>query len=323
MTAIAAGLSHSLAVLSDGTARAWGWNANGQLGDGTTTQRTTPVTVCGVGQSDCAANPLTGVRDLSAGSLHSLAALADRTARSWGGNGSGQLGDGTTTQRTTPVTVCGVGQSSCAANPLTGVTSVAGGGLHSVAVSSGTARSWGRNEEGQLGDGTTTRRTTPVKVCGFGRTAPCGSSLDGVTAIGTGLVHSVAVSRPSADLSIALSASPEPVAPGETLTYTVTVRNDGPSNAENVVLRDTLPAEGRFVSATPSRGSCTVPPVGSTDTVRCSLGTLANTSQATTQIVVTVRAPAGGTVTNTATVTSSTPDPDQADNTATIRTPVS
>ncbi|MFD5794993.1 hypothetical protein ACFWIO_15870 [Streptomyces diastatochromogenes] len=76
-------------------------------------------------------------------------------------------------------------------------------------------------------------------------------------------------------------------------------------------------------SATPSRGSCTVPPAGSTDTVTCRLGTVGNGGTAPTQIAVTVRAVSGNTVTNTATVTSTTPDPNQVNNTATITTPVS
>ncbi|GAA4888355.1 hypothetical protein GCM10023237_02030 [Streptomyces coeruleoprunus] len=320
---IAAGASHSLAVLSDGTARAWGSNSNGQLGDGTTTGRTLPVAVCAVGATDCAANPLTGVSSIDAGFSHSLAVLSDRTVRSWGGNFAGQLGDGTSgNQRTTPVHVCAVGATDCTANPLTGVTSVTGGVGHSLAVASGLARAWGSNFEGQLGDGTTTNRSTPVKVCAFGLSSPCGASLSGVTAIAAGPSHSVAVAAPRADVSIALSATPATVAPGGTLTYTVTVRNNGPDNAEDVEFDDTLPPNAEFVSANPSRGSCVVPPVGSSDTVTCRIGTMGANGQATARIVVTVRAAAGGTVTNTATVSSTTPDPKTVNNTATLQTPV-
>ncbi len=84
---------HSLALKSDGTVWAWGWNGYGQLGDGTTTSRYTPVQVSG----------LTGVVAIAAGYYHSLALKSDGTVWAWGRNVYGQLGDGTTTSRYTPV----------------------------------------------------------------------------------------------------------------------------------------------------------------------------------------------------------------------------
>jgi len=101
VTALAGGQYHSLAVKSDGTAWAWGYNGYGQLGDGTTTQRTTPVQVKGPGGSGY----LTGVTAIAAGYYHSLAVKSDGTAWAWGYNTYGQLGDGTTTSRSTPVQV--------------------------------------------------------------------------------------------------------------------------------------------------------------------------------------------------------------------------
>ena len=95
--AIAAGTYHSLALLTDGTVRAWGDNESGQLGDGTTTLRTTPVPVSG----------LSGVVAIAGGFEHSLVLLADGTVRAWGHNYNGQLGDGTLTDRHTPVSVNG------------------------------------------------------------------------------------------------------------------------------------------------------------------------------------------------------------------------
>ena len=93
VTVISAGNCYSLALKSDGTAWAWGYNGNGQLGVGDTTQRETPVQVTG----------LTCMTAITAGGWHSLAIKSDGTAWAWGSNGSGQLGVGDTTRRETPV----------------------------------------------------------------------------------------------------------------------------------------------------------------------------------------------------------------------------
>jgi alpha-tubulin suppressor-like RCC1 family protein len=116
---VAAGFDSSLALRSDGTVWAWGFNQDGQLGDGTTTSRLTPVQVVG----------LTKVTQIAAGRFHSLAVRSDGTTVAWGYNNHGQLGDGTTTNRTTPVAVSG----------LTKVTQIAGGVFHSVAGGAGGA----------------------------------------------------------------------------------------------------------------------------------------------------------------------------------------
>ena len=145
--------SFSLAVGSDGNAYAWGNNYYGQLGDGTKTDRTTPVKVR---KPTNAPADFTYVQ-VSAGWDCSLAVGSDGNAYAWGLNSSGQLGDGTTTQRTTPVKV----------GKPTGLTyvQVSAGWQHSLALSSaGNAYAWGLNSDGQLGDGTKTDRTTPVKV---------------------------------------------------------------------------------------------------------------------------------------------------------------
>ncbi|OQX14607.1 MAG: hypothetical protein BWK80_41665, partial [Desulfobacteraceae bacterium IS3] len=95
-TDIAAGSNHSLALNStDGTVWAWGYNSNGELGDGTMADHLTPVQVS-----------LTGVfSKIAAGSMHSLALKNDGTVWAWGNNSSGQLGDGTTTKSLTPIQV--------------------------------------------------------------------------------------------------------------------------------------------------------------------------------------------------------------------------
>src|SRR3990167_9473446 len=92
---VAGGYYHSLALKSDGTVWAWGWNGYGQLGDGTTTIRKTPVQVSG----------LSGIIDMAGGVGHGLALRSDGTVWAWGRNSDGQLGDGTGTERWTPVQV--------------------------------------------------------------------------------------------------------------------------------------------------------------------------------------------------------------------------
>ncbi|MDA2911626.1 DUF11 domain-containing protein [Nitrospiraceae bacterium AH_259_D15_M11_P09] len=117
------------------------------------------------------------------------------------------------------------------------------------------------------------------------------------------------------DLSVVKSDSPDPVTTGQNLTYTVTVTNNGPSEATGVTLTDTLPASGvTFVSATPSQGTCSQ----ASGTVTCPLGSLANGANATVTIIVT--ATAAGTLTNTATVAGDKSDPDNTNDTATATT---
>ncbi|GAA4571537.1 RCC1 domain-containing protein [Planotetraspora kaengkrachanensis] len=113
VTQIAAGDENSLAVRSDGTVAAWGDNAFGEVGDGTTTRRPTPVTVSG----------LSDVARVSAGYHHSVAVRSDGSVAAWGHNASGQLGDGSTTNRATPATVPG----------LSSVTEISAGGYHTLA----------------------------------------------------------------------------------------------------------------------------------------------------------------------------------------------
>ncbi|RMA46343.1 hypothetical protein CI601_03420 [Bifidobacterium sp. wkB344] len=156
-TQVSAGGFHSLVVDSDGNAWAWGENGNGQLGDGTETRRTTPAKV---GKPTDAPADFTYAQ-VSAGRFYSLALGSDGNAYACGWNDNGQIGDGTTTDRSTPVKV---GKPTDAPADLT-YTQVSAGGFHSLVVDSdGNAWAWGENGNGQLGDGTETRRTTPAKV---------------------------------------------------------------------------------------------------------------------------------------------------------------
>ncbi|MEV7521996.1 hypothetical protein [Streptomyces sp. NPDC091371] len=190
---VAAGRYHSLAHMTDSTVRSWGFNGFGQLGNGTTTSTNLPVQVCAQGQTAPCAAFLTGVNEVAAGADYSLALPTDGTVRAWGDNGFGQLGDGTTAHRSTPVQTCAAGQTAPCGAFLTGVIGFAAGGYHTLALQSDlTLKGWGHNFSGQIGDGTTADRSTPVQVCAVRQTAPCSQPLGGVIAVAAGGDHSLA-----------------------------------------------------------------------------------------------------------------------------------
>ncbi len=130
VTALAGGWGHSLALKSDRTVWTWGFNSNGQLGNGTFTDSNTPVQVLGPG----GVGSLTGVTAIAGGSEQSLALKSDGTVWAWGGNGEGELGNGTLTESNTPVQVLGPGGVGF----LTGVTAVATEFRHSLALNGAT-----------------------------------------------------------------------------------------------------------------------------------------------------------------------------------------
>jgi alpha-tubulin suppressor-like RCC1 family protein len=178
---IAVGSAFACAVLApgvNGTVRCWGANGSGQLGDGTTTRRSVPVVV-----KASATTKLSGVANVAAGGSSACALLTSGAIRCWGANIDGQLGDGTTVARKLPVAVAGLNGTTVKA------TLVSVGGAHACArVTDGTLRCWGRNAAGQLGDGTTTRRLTPVKV-----RASSTVVLGSATAVSAGGAHTCAV----------------------------------------------------------------------------------------------------------------------------------
>ena len=171
---IAAGYRHTCALLSTGGVKCWGYNGNGQLGDGDggSTTQYTPVAVSG----------LTDAVAIAAGHKHTCALLSTGGAKCWGSDSNGQLGDGdSNTDKNTPVDVSG----------LTGAVAIAAGGDpiggHTCALlNTSRVKCWGYNLYGQLGNGEggfNTEKTTPVDVPGLG----------GVVAIAAGGAHTCAV----------------------------------------------------------------------------------------------------------------------------------
>jgi len=164
---LAAGSDDTLVLEPDGAILAGGSNGNGQLGNGTTNDRSNLVGVLN----------LTNAAGIAAGGLHSLAWGSDGTAWAWGSDSNGQLGNGASgSQQYTP--------TPSQINNLSSVIALSGGNLHSLALeSNGTVYAWGNNLYGQLGDGTTNQQTTPATVTG----------LSNVLAIAAGGWHSLAL----------------------------------------------------------------------------------------------------------------------------------
>lgn len=167
LVALAGGCLHSLALKSDGSVLAWGFNSTGQLGDGTSTNRSAPVAVKG----------LSNVAAIAAGCAHSIALKKDGTVWAWGFNLEGQLGSITPAiMQRTPLQVGG----------LSGITAIAAGNDHNLALGAdGRVWTWGKNDKGQLGDGSTANRIMPTALAG----------LSSVAEVAAGQSFSVALTR--------------------------------------------------------------------------------------------------------------------------------
>ncbi len=162
VSSLSGGRYHSCAVLTSGAVDCWGYNTDGQLGNNSTTNSSIPVAVSSISTAT----------QVSGGEYYTCARLSDETARCWGDNTYGQLGNNSVTDSHVPVTVVSTSGSGSLAN-VTGIS--AGGGndeatpsndySHSCALlSDGSVDCWGYNGFGELGDGTTTQRRSPVVV---------------------------------------------------------------------------------------------------------------------------------------------------------------
>jgi len=208
---VSAGYWHSLALLNDGSVWAWGDNGYGQAG----VPRYSSFLLFPERIPE-----LSGVTAVSAGHRHSLALKADGTVWAWGYNDLGQIGDGTTTNRPSPVQVGG----------LTGVVAVSAGTYHSLALKSdGTVVAWGDHSSGQLGTGTVLYSTLPTAV-------------------------PEVIPRP--DLQIG-SGAPANLVVGLQGIYPLTVSNAGLAQATGAItVVDTLPPGLTYVSASGTGWSC-------------------------------------------------------------------
>ena len=151
LTQIAAGWYHSCAIPAAGGVKCWGYNLQGQLGNGTNDNTTSPVEVTAL--------ITIGMRSVAVGQTHTCVVTGIGGVYCWGGNTRGQLGDGSTTNRNAPVSVIGLGS---------GVLAVTAGGHHTCALTlGGGVKCWGWNSAGQVGDNTGVDRSTPVDVAGL------------------------------------------------------------------------------------------------------------------------------------------------------------
>ncbi len=212
---ISNGSFHTCAIIA-GAVQCWGFNQDGQLGNGNYLDSTAPVPVVGLGSGvtaissggyhTCALaggsvkcwgrNPdgelgngsvddsnvavtvagLSGVVAITAGQFHTCAIMAAGTVRCWGWNGNGQLGDGT-------VNSTNSGMPTTVSGIASGATMLAGGGLHTCALIGGAVKCWGYNMDGELGNGSIADSHVPVSV----------NALSGVTSIAAGLYHTCAI----------------------------------------------------------------------------------------------------------------------------------
>jgi hypothetical protein len=148
---VSAGFEHTMIIKTDGSLWAWGSNLQGQLGDGTTKSKNSPIKI------------LNGAAAVSAGSNHTMLIKTDGSLWAWGSNNFGQLGDGTTEDKYTPVKIT---------DNVTAVS--AGSGYTMLIKTDGSLWACGNNKYGQLGDGTVEDRHAPVKI------------IDGAVAVSTG-----------------------------------------------------------------------------------------------------------------------------------------
>jgi alpha-tubulin suppressor-like RCC1 family protein len=170
--AVSVGFVDTCALTTKGAVKCWGYNGDGELGNGTKVDSAVPVGVSGLGKN---------VKAISSGSYFTCALTTKGAVKCWGSNTYGQLGDNTTTDSATPVAVYGLGK---------GIKAIAAGNFFACALTTkGAVKCWGANTYGQLGNGTTTSSAKPVGVTGLGK---------GVKALAGGGYHACAVTTKGA-----------------------------------------------------------------------------------------------------------------------------
>ena len=179
---VATGNFFACALMTSGVLECWGDNSYGQLGNGTTTSSLLPVVV----KNSKGTGPLTGVVQIAVGKYHACARLADTTIDCWGHNGYYALGDNTTTDHLLPNPVL----NSAGTGPLRNQVWISVSQYDSCSVQSdGSARCWGLNEFGTLGDGTEAPRARPAGV----KAAAGNMFLANVKTISTAPAHTCAL----------------------------------------------------------------------------------------------------------------------------------
>ncbi len=149
--AISAGANHTCAITNAGAVKCWGYNVSGGLGDNSTTNSNVPVQVAGL---------TSGVTAVAGGNSSTCAVTSTGAVKCWGGNSSGQVGDGSFTDRWTPVDV--------ALEPGVSAVAISAHGMTACALTdSGAVKCWGRNNAGQLGIDSQTNSATPVTPTGM------------------------------------------------------------------------------------------------------------------------------------------------------------
>ncbi len=167
VTAIAAGDSHTCALMLSGAVKCWGNGASGQLGNGSESARLEPVNVTDLGGVALA---------ITAGNYHTCALTSQGGVKCWGSGLDGQLGNSETDNQLVPVDVAGLGSD---------VLSISAGDSHTCALmSTGTAKCWGNGNSGRLGNNDVVNQLVPVEVVGL---------TSGLLSLAAGGLHSCAV----------------------------------------------------------------------------------------------------------------------------------
>jgi alpha-tubulin suppressor-like RCC1 family protein len=262
--AVAAGGNFALALLKNGTVKAWGDNEFGKLGTGTGTG---PEKCGWIFPHQCSRNPvavegLEHVVAIAAGETEAYALLESGEVVAWGKNTSGQLGTGSIEgpEKCKESFELGEKGKACSTKPvavseLSSVKAIAAGGEFGLALlSSGKVRAWGSNADGELGDDTTTNRSTPVATL---QSVEPSVELSGVGSISAGAKHSLALAAEGGALRVWGNPSDGALGPGILNNRIASTAANGSVNSISAGERQTvvIGAPGPYVEAvSPNHG---------------------------------------------------------------------